>query len=404
MVRNYANWLAEWTSLFVDTEVHATYAIWTGIWTIASVLRANVSIARGSGFMDPHMYVFLIGPGSSGKSYSSGISIRLMRELGFIDIYSGEMSKSYMTKYLRDLALKQSVSNGLATVRPMLTFYNDELGLALGTGEKSYDMLRLMTTLYDSDFDYGTHAHQLIHVEKPVLNWLACTTIPWLRRSLPRDLIDSGFVARVIAQNEYLSDKIVPILPRMDNDKLLRLQADLASISLLNHEYTIAPDAIEVHAAWYTETRTERRSITDVILQSIYGREDEYVFKVAMCLMASAGDSPVINKTAINNAIRLVMRARKSNIELFRSLATGDKTLELKEYIKSKILSSNEPVNHSKLRHDTSYMVPDGKIFASILLTLREEEIIEITKGDTRGIYYQRKIQPEESINGTAES
>lgn len=401
--RNYQNWLKEFVSLFTNSEVPESYAIWTGIWTIASVLRDNVGIARGNRLLDPHMYIFFVGPGAGGKSVTPDVAMDLLEGIGTIEVFPGEMTKSYMTKYLFELAQRQALTAAPNTtlIRPALTLYSDELGITLGTGDKASDMLRLMTQLYDSKFTYGTHAHGILKIERPVINWLALATVPWLKRSLPRDLIDSGFVARIITQREYLSPKIIPQVGKMDRDKLSRLQADLFEISILAMEYELSPEATAIHEHWYTITRKQRQGLKlDPITQGMLGREDEHSYKVVMCLKASSGDNPVITASELLNAVKLVEQARNSNLDLYRSLAVGEKRLDLKEYMKAKILGLSQPISHEELMRKTNSVMPDRKTAKEIINALMEDMVVEIVKGDGRGIYYAAKDQG----NGIAES
>ena len=392
--RHYPNWLVEWCSLFTNTEVPDNYAVWTGIWTISSTLRNFVGIARGTRLMHPNLYVLLVGPGSGGKSYSADVSVTMLSDLGFIELFQGRMSESYMIKYLSTLSQKQALLG--QPTNPILSIYSDELAMTVGSGDDALAFLRIMTQLYSSRFEYGTHAHAMLKVEKPTINWLALATVSWLRRSMPKDLIDSGFVARVITQQESLSSKIIPILPPIDKDKLLKLQADLIQISFLTHEYTLTADAIDLHDTWYRFTREQRQGIVDPITLNIYGREDEHALRVAMCLMASTGDSSIITQTALRNAIKLVVDARNSNIDLYRTLATGDRLIELKEYVKAKILSSDQPVTQSELQKSTASVVPRASDLREIIKALREEEIIEAFKSvDEKGILYRRKVVEE---------
>lgn len=395
--RNFPNWLEAWVSLFTETEVPITYAIWTGVWTISSVLKNNVGIARGSGLLHPNVYIILVGPGASGKSYCSEVSTRLLDGLGFINLYKGRMSESYMIKYLSALTQLQTVVNPTSTsISPVLSIYSDELAMTVGSGDQSVEFLRLMTLLYTSGFDYGTHAHGLIKIDHPIINWLALATVSWLKRSLPRDLIDSGFVARVITQKEDLSKKIVAQLPKIDKDKLIKLQADLLAISTLSIEYELSPEAREIHSKWYTAHRTQRQETTDAVTQNIYGREDEHSYKVAMCLKASGGDDHIIRPLELRNAIKLVEDARNSNINLFRSLAVGEKTLELKDYIRSKIPANNEFISHEHLMRKVGSVIPERRTAKEIIAMLMEEGIIEAIKGQNGSTNYREKN------NGTA--
>lgn len=392
MSRYYNNWLLEWSKLFVGTEVPETYTIWTGLWTIAAVLQDHVALQRGGHMMYPNMYILLIGPPRGGKSYTGKIALESMIEPLGVETWAGSMSASFLAKYLDGIALRLSLQS--VNAKPCLTFYSDELALTVGSGEAAAEVLRIMTQLYDFRFDYGTHKHGAIHTQRPLINWLACATMRWLRRSVPGDLVDSGFVARLIAQVDTLSDAIVPELPELDKERVQRLQADLVNIALLSGTYELSPEASEAFKDWYIPAATQRRALRDEIAQGIYGREDEQILKVALCLTAACGEDTLVSASAIRSASILVDRARKSNVEMFRALAVGDKMLELKMYLSSKITAAGGPVGHTDLQRATHSVIPDANTYNEIIKTLLEEQIIEAVSGPRRGQYYRIKQQP----------
>lgn len=391
MARQLANFLREWCQLFVNTEVPDTYALWSGIWTISSALRDKIYMSRGASRLYPNIYLLLIGPAGGGKSTSAELGVTQLEALG-IELFKGRMTESRLLYHLQGLAQMQALNNTTpsAKVLPVLSLYSDELANTVGSGDMAFQFLRIMTQLYGSGFDYNTHVHGLIKVDRPVISWLALATLPWLRRSLPKDLIDSGFVARLIAQKETLSDKIYAKLTKFPHDRLQLLLADLVDVSLLEGEYYLSSAADQRHDEWYNTLRRHRQSLTDEITQGIHGREDEQVMKVSMCLMASTGESPEITLTALNNAITLVTNARASSLDLFRSLAAGDRMVDYKEYVRSKLAESNgQPMQHSELMRRTRKVLPDAEMFRRVITSLKEESLIEIAKGMKSGVWYK---------------
>jgi hypothetical protein len=317
------SWLTSWMLYYSKTEVPMNYALWSGIWAINCMLQDKVWIARGTSKLFPNAYIFLIGPGAGGKSTPSRMAAKLIKETNLVDLYAGEMSKSYMVNYLDNLVKRQAPMNIAQNMVPRarLALYSDELAITVGSGPQADDFLRLMTILYDFSFQYGTHAHGALSAQEPIINWLALATLPWLRRSIPPDLVDSGFVARLIAAVEPLSNEIVPKMPQMDPVLRYSLLHDLVQISLLEGEYTFSPAAADYHEEWYVQNKQARLAIGDEITQGIHGREDEQALGVAMSLMAASGHTMEISKRALENAIELITRARSSNERIFRALA-----------------------------------------------------------------------------------
>ena len=292
--------------------------------------------------MYPHMYIWLIGPPASGKSTAAEIGYDMLKTLPMNDSFSGEITRSRLISRLLGIAQKRALAKQ-GTPRPCMALFSDELGITVGGGEQAADFLRLMTQLYSGVYQSDTHTHSTRNLEeKVVLSWLACTTLPWLRRSVPADLINSGTVARLIAVFGKLSTKVVPVF-LINHSVRQKLLEDLAlGISLLEGEYKLSPQAEQLHAQWYAQARRLRLGITDDITMGIYGREDEHVMKVAMCLSAAQSDSFAITEDILQQAITLVTEARLSSLEIFRRIAVGDKTIDMKEYILEKIRAKGD--------------------------------------------------------------
>jgi hypothetical protein len=378
--RNYANWLIEWVLQFSNTEVPEAYAIWTGIWAVGAALQNNVYMQRGHSQLFPHLYIFLVGPGSGGKSYSAEEAMNFLKELSIINTHCGDITKSYLISHLEGIASRQLMYNPnlpITDIHPPLALYSDELAHTISSGEHAAEFLRGMTQLYNSSIDSGTHAHSMRHSGKPVISWLALATVRWLRLSIPSDMVDSGFVARVITILENLSPAIVPQLPSPDLDKRKCLIDDLNEIAQINGPFSLSPEALEYHTNWYTETRKKRLLIRDEVTMSIYGREDEHAMKVAMIISAAKSDNRIIEITTLRNATELVYRARQSNIGLYRSLATGQDFLSAKYFVLEKISNSEGAIGHTVLFRQCTRVTRTSKIFNEVIKTLVEEGAIE---------------------------
>jgi hypothetical protein len=379
--RPFDNWLRAWYKLFEGTEVPLEYQIWAGISTISTTLQDNVWIQKGIRRVIPNMYVWLIGPPGSGKGEACERSLGLLRENPFVNVFSGKLTEAYLLLYMQGITQQQQLQQP-SIFNPRLEIYSDELAVTMGSGERNQDLLRALTTMYTgADYDYGTIAHGLVRIQKPVINWLAGTTVPWLRRAIPHDLLNSGFIARVIAAVGKLSKDPKPWIPPVDKILWNDLIVDLARISLLRGEYTFAPDARTYHDAWYAEQHAAMREIDDDVLQGMYGREQDHVYKVAMCITASATDDMIITKHAFENAATLITAAKTTSVSILRNIEMHPE-IEKKFYLLEKITRAGEiPVN--KLLKNTNRRIHGAKELHALLNSLvYEGSVTTFNNGD----------------------
>ena len=376
-MRHYSNFLKAWTDLFANTEVPSNFAVWTGIWLVSSVLRDRVYLPWGARNIYPNLYVMLIGPSGGGKSYSSGLAIDRLKDLTLIDLYEGGHTKPELLDYLATLAQMQTAHHAKPKgLGAHLAFYSDEFAMSVPEGQQGIEFLKAMTLLYDTGYSHGTRKSSIVSIDRPIISWLALSTVSWLEQALPANLVASGFVSRFIAVKEPLSHTITPVPPKIDQSDLARLTADLFSIAMLEQEYVVTEEALEQYEYWYTGARTERLAIGDEIYVNILGREWEQALKVSMILTACCSDKTEITTAFLDSACKLAMNARMSSLETFRTIATGDRESNIQEYLYQKIQSEGL-ISHSLLLRNSSRVVRGAKMFNEVIDSLLEEESIE---------------------------
>lgn len=374
------NFLRIWLRLYEHTGLPKTYALWTGLWVISSVLQDNVTFREGSSRLKPNLYVWLVGPTSSGKSESANPGIEILREIPLIELFQGRLTALYLLKFMRNAQQKRAL-NAANLVNPRVSIYSDELAGTLGSGPVADDLMKALTALYGSrTYQYGSSAQDLIDIEEPVINWLACTAPSWMRRAIPRDMLESGFVARMICLYEPLTKRRVTGVDIEGSKK--ELIAELVRISSLTGEFSISPAAQRIRDQW-AESQFQARLKLDEVTQAIYGKEEEHVLKVAMCLVAAGSNDLVITDTAFIHAANNVLDARASSVEILRSIAMTP-ALELKLFLLDTI-DKHGPISHADLRKRVYRRIEDTWQFNKFANALIAEGMVIILRRNNGG-------------------
>ncbi len=396
--RRLNNWIKSWLDFFSQTEVPTNYAFWTGIWTLSAALKDQVYIERGDMKLYPNIYVWLIGPGSNGKGYAAKYGLEMIESLSITNTYIGRMSCSWMVTYLQKAAVQQSLATQGVSNAAHLALYSDELINTIGTGQQVHEVLSMMTQLYNYKYMDGTHLHDMRVVEKPVISWLAGTTVPWLRKAMPGSLVDSGATARIISVFEKLTRKIVPFPPKMDKILYQDLLVDLAIISTLEGDYNLTSDAKDRWIEWYEQDHKKRQGIEDDVTIGIYGREHDAVLKTSMAMSAAVSNDLTITLPVLSQSIAVVELARQSNVQLYRSLAVGDLAIEQKAYIKSQLEQNGGEMDQADLMRAVSGRIGDITRFDAIIKTLMAEQIIQATGNVGQLKFKLQQLQPQNGV------
>lgn len=247
-------------------------------------------------------------------------------------VHSGQLTKIYLLNALEASVLHKQINpqprrgNKISQqiVDPSLIIYHDELATGVGSGELAMDLLKHLVQLYTvpGHYDYGTKEHGLISIERPLLSWIACTTIPWLGRAIPKDIIDSGLIARINSVTAPF-----PISEDEDivwNDELFKeLLHDLILISQIEGPFVLDQLAIDKRREQKRRSHQERRAMTDEITQALYGREGDQTLKVAMAISAATRDDRVITERILDGAYKMVNDARNNSVDLYVAGATS---------------------------------------------------------------------------------
>jgi hypothetical protein len=328
--RKLPNWLLSWTELFKGSNIPEQNIIWSGAFAIAAAMQARVFFDRGYRKVHPNLYIWVVGQAATGKSIPAELASEMLRLLPGLFVHSGELTKLYMLNALQASVLHKQLipppkkGQYLPTIAdPAVIIYHDELATGVGSDALAFDFLKHMVQMYTvpGHYDYGTDKHGLIAIERPLINWIACTTVPWLKRAIPIDIMDSGLTARVnTITAPFPKDPGYDVV--MNQQLWNDLVHDLIIISQLEGQFTLDQLAVDKRNEQIRIAHYTRAKMNDDMVQSLYGREDDQALKIAMALSASVRDDLIITESIINSAYKMVNDARDNSVDLYVESST----------------------------------------------------------------------------------
>lgn len=315
--RKCENWLTtfgQWT--LPRSEAPETFIFWTGLFTLASVVRRHVQIPKtmfGSWSASPNLYVmFIAPPGAARKSTTANYTEDL---LDFVpDITK---APELITKESLLSCIVKSPDNSMAITAP-------EFGEFIA--KSGPDMYGFLTNIYDGkkNISASTLSRGLEFAEKPCVNLLGATTPIWLADNMPESVIGGGFASRVIFVFEETVRRRKLYYEDLDHAALDKLHKDLVDdlIHISNEvagDFEITPEAKEYMEDWYIKN-ADMTSVSEYKMHGYYERRPAHIHKIAMLLHIAYSDELKLNIEDIQNSIQLLKQIEKKLPKTFQSV------------------------------------------------------------------------------------
>jgi hypothetical protein len=207
-------------------------------------------------------------------------------------------------------AADNMANGGDLTGSSAMTVFASEL--TVFTRQKNYDMLDLLTTLYDAKAGDRHWAYKTKHQGRFILhdmglNLLGATTPDRLLDSLPSGAINSGFTARIIFVHSTQLGK--PKLTFDITDETLKLKDDLihdlTQIKKLKGQFLFTELAWEKYANWVNSS-FGKNPIGDPRFERYVNRRRPHIIKLCMVCSASRSNEMIIKPQDFDRALKIL--------------------------------------------------------------------------------------------------
>lgn len=310
-----------------QSEAPDVYNQWCAISAIASTLKRNVYIPRGTYRIYPNQYIVLIGGPGLGKGEAIKPSVEIVEEANTANILPDRITAEKIIDRLA-AGFTVHITGPNNTILPhkdsTATIVSTELPVFLGASDW---MLPLMCELWDKgEFSYDTKTKGFAKIKDLSVGLLG-GCVPDYIRKLNKDVtafITSGFSSRAIFV--YASEKS-KMTPWPDSSKIGvtkdDLIEDLKAMSQLKGEVKFDTKARQLWEVFYLTLKPKQ--FESDIVANFKARKVAHVLKLCQVLTANQDDSLVVNTTHLQNAISLVNDVESKLEVTFRGV--GDSPL-----------------------------------------------------------------------------
>jgi hypothetical protein len=353
VARHFQHWLKAYCEYTATSEAPLDFHFWTGISTIAAVLKKRVWMDEVLFKWTPNFYIIFVGPaGVVTKSTSLNLGYKLLEKVnekaGTSIVYFGPDSMTWhgLAKKFEDAVEYHMLNAGspheTKILMSALTCSVSELGTFLKPDDKA--LISFLTDVWDGKerpFAHDTGYSGKIKVENPWLNVIGATTPEWLQDNFPASMLQQGIGSRIVFvygdQKRHLTaypsqaQKLRPL----NHDQLEgQLIDDLIEMSKLIGPYILSPEAIKWGTDWYTNHHKGRtKQMASSRYSGYFARKQTHMHKLAMILAAAQRDSMTIEKEDLEMANKILENAELSMIKVFESVGVVDEAKHIAELV-----------------------------------------------------------------------
>jgi hypothetical protein len=330
--RHFDNWLQGFIDYASFGEAPRHMYFWTGVSTIAGVLRRRVWIDQKSFKWFPNFYVVLVAPpGIVSKSTTAGIGMDLLRAVPGVKFGPKIVTwQALATSFVN--AAETFEYQGLHHTQSALTIESSEFGNLLNPQDK--EMVDILVTLWDGKgLKKETKHSGNDEIINPWINLIACTTPAWIAGNFPEYLIGGGLTSRMVFVYAERKEKYVAylhkVVPKDYSEIKAKLVADLEQIAInCVGEYRLTPEAETWGEEWYAaHYKGERpKNLDDDRFGGYFARKQTHIHKLAMVLAAATRNELVVTREDLEIANTMVTDLEPDMAHVFSKIGKTDES------------------------------------------------------------------------------
>lgn len=315
------------------TDAPDNFITWSALSLIGATLKSNVCYELATYIVYPNLYIVLVAPPGIGKGTALHIVDEMINETGPNNVVNVLSYRNTTESILIDIEngwtqAPKMVGMQITVTQPehSCLFLSTEIRTLLGSSDWILEFLEEAW----SETKYKSRTKNKGHVEiKDMCFSLLAASVPDFLQQVGREynskmVITGGFSSRCIFVHSQKPSKDLslntPSLKSNPKAKALydSLVADLKEISLLKGKFIADADARILCENFLKENRIAAEDEYSEAVINARARAKANVIKLAMVFSVSRGDSLVINRIDMLNAISVIKDLFLNLTKLFR--------------------------------------------------------------------------------------
>lgn len=388
--RNCENWIKSYLKLTEQLESPEPFHLYSGLFALSAALGRKAVLDKGAYKLYPNIFVILVaGSALCRKTTAIEFAIRVLKMADpsipiVAQKITQEMLLSSLAKQFKEVGRSEAI------------IVAEELGVFLGADIRNVPLVQVLTKLYNcSDYiDYSTITRGNETCQNAYCCMLGGTTPEWLHAAFPKQSAEGGFTGRcMFVYAESPRDRCA--FPRVDQELVVKLAADLRQIQGLEGEFRIDEDGVAWYKNWYEHDFQPK--LSDATMDGYYGRKHDTLLKVAMLISVSQRSDLILNSLDLSEALEWLDVLEKHYDTAMRAMHTTEIGQNLQQVLRTIHGYGWTGIPHSKLLQRLSYKMSAAEIKEHLDM-LRSSGAITATQIGNTGvgvqIWYKAVEQP----------
>jgi hypothetical protein len=359
-----SGWIHDYIQHTRQTEPPTVFHFFVAATVIGAVLGRNVFFDKGAYQVFPNLCVMIVAPtGRCRKTSACNMGTKILQKTGTTLIADKTTPEAFV-----DALKAQANATGL--------IYAPELAVFLGKQKYNEGMIPLLTALFDCPQEWisktlGRGETVLTNV---ALSALLCSTLDWLKTSIPADSFGGGFMSRFLFVIQDSTSRSFPLPPPLNQDEKKRLTAALSKLKMKRGEFKFTPHADTWYRHWYNERPALQG---DKQYAGYYERKPDHLIRLAMVMKTATADIKefILTEQDLIAAERVLTWLEAFLPGAFDELASsgvGEDQIRILRHLRM----AGGTVEHSTLlRRNSSRM--NGEQFRRSMTTLQDAKMVE---------------------------
>lgn len=345
LARHFTHWLKAYCDFTLSSEAPLDFHFWTGVSTIAAVLRRQVWKDELLFKWTPNFYIVFVGPaGVVTKSTTLNIGYQLLRRVPGIHFGPDSMTWHGLARKFEAAVeyktYKDSAGIDQKILMSPLTCSISELGTFLRPDDTG--LVSFLTDVWDGKerpFSHTTKDSGSLNIENAWLNIIGATTPGWMQNNFPPSMLSEGLGSRIVfvygeTKRHLTAYPSRATKPGNYHDEEKRLLEDLCAIADLVGPYDLTPDAYQWGEDWYRRHHSHRGThMASERYGGYIARKQTHLHKLAMVLAAAQRPTLLIERSDLEEAEAILSSSERSMIRVFESVGVVDEAKHIAELV-----------------------------------------------------------------------
>lgn len=383
------------------TETATSFALWTGLTMVATVLARDAKLDLYPSAWYPNLYVILVAPpGLAKKSTTLNLGAKILytyhdrildENLAYKKKANIHMNR-VTPEGLQDLLIpapptpsrRKDIADVTVDRGSQIALFISELSTFLGRQSYNIGMVSKLTDLYeckDIDADYTKKDGRQV-LRNIYVNFIAATTPYDLDSVLPEEALGGGLMSRTVVVYERDTSRLHPLPVRIKNGPTLEhLQDALAWIAVNGFgDYILSREALAMYYNWYDTFKRDLKYLDSVRVLSA-SRMDSLVLKLAVIIRAQRYEpGRTVEASDFTKAVQILQKTYNQNEDAVVNVGASERGRyynKIEAFLEKNSFASRRKLLTSFSRHMSA------EDLSSILSHMHEAGIIRIRRNNT---------------------